>query len=268
MDEEGETAEGGSHQRAMRKRSLFPHYLCYAIRELMCSCFVVSQWHARRRREASPWMTCCPLGPDDGTRMGNDREWAGQGSKATWKHDQKRRWLLARTGIDIFFLFLLFSIVLELYNDITLNLHPFPVVITASCTLFWYRGRRREWDLLLLAAVSWSKVSERIREILERCALLTLCHRLLVNKSIWRWGYAFLSICRTTPVRLSTIRALKQVLREHALAGWRQLRGTAKTHGSKHLLDAFESTFGGTLGRLLTMRCTKRETKLVCLTQA
>ena len=48
-----------------------PHYQCYTIRELTSPCFMVSQWHARRRREASPWMICCPLVPDDGARIGN-----------------------------------------------------------------------------------------------------------------------------------------------------------------------------------------------------
>jgi hypothetical protein len=43
---------------------------------------------------------------------------------------------------------------------------------------------------------------------------------------------------------------------------------TAKPYGSKDLLDAFESTFGGTLGRLLTARGAKRETKLVRLIHA
>jgi hypothetical protein len=59
MDEVGETAKvgGGGHQRAMKKRSLSPHNLCYVIRASRCSCFVVSQWHVRMRREASPWKT-------------------------------------------------------------------------------------------------------------------------------------------------------------------------------------------------------------------
>jgi hypothetical protein len=47
-----------------------------------------------------------------------------------------------------------------------------------------------------------------IWEILRQCILVTLYHRLLVNKSLQRWGNAFLSIsmsvCRTTPARLST----------------------------------------------------------------
>jgi hypothetical protein len=63
----------GSHQRAMRKRTL--HCLCYTsrgIRGWRCSCFVVSPWHARRRREASPWMSCCR--PGDEMRMGNGWE--------------------------------------------------------------------------------------------------------------------------------------------------------------------------------------------------
>jgi hypothetical protein len=75
-------------------------------------------------------------------------------------------------------------------------------------------------------------------------------------------------ICRTTPVRLNAIRALKQVSREHAPASWLQLRSTAKSNGSKVLLDTFESTLGGMLGRLLTARCAKRETKFVFLIHA
>jgi hypothetical protein len=58
-----ERQKWGSHQRVMRKWSLYPHCLCYAsraIRELRCSCSVVSQSHARRRRKVSLWMTCCP----------------------------------------------------------------------------------------------------------------------------------------------------------------------------------------------------------------
>jgi hypothetical protein len=66
------------------------------------------------------------------------------------------------------FFLLLFSlrVVLDLYNDISLYFYLFPIVIGAW-TLFRYGRRRRERDLLLLVAVSWTKGRERIREILE-----------------------------------------------------------------------------------------------------
>jgi hypothetical protein len=64
--------------------------------------------------------------------------------------------------------------------------------------------------------------------------------------------------------------AFKQVLRvrEHVPASWLRLRSTAKPNGSKDLLNTFKSTFGGTLGRLLSARCAQRETKLVGLIYA
>jgi hypothetical protein len=73
-----------------------------------------------------------------------------------------------------------------------------------------------------------------------------------VKKSLrWR-DYAFLSssvsVRPTAAARLSDIRALKKILREHGPAIWWRLRGTAKPNGSKDLLDTLESTFGGTLG--------------------
>src|SRR5712691_2041627 len=105
--------------------------------------------------------------------------------------------------------------------------------------LLRYGGRRREWNLLLLIAVSWIKARGRIREILDRCALVTLRHRLLVKKGLRRWSYAFLSICHTAPARLSAIRALKQASREHASASWLRLGTTAKPNGSKDLPDTF-----------------------------
>jgi hypothetical protein len=111
--------------------------------------------------------------------------------------------------------------------------------------------------------VDQSQGSDRGGSYCKLCALFTLCYRLLGKKSLRRRGYAFLSISvsirPTAPAGLSDIRALKQVLREHAPASWWRLRGTAKPNGSKHLLDAFKSAFGGTLGRLLTARCAKRE---------
>ena len=71
-------------------------------------------------------------------------------------------------GIEIFFL--LFSLALDLYNDISLYFYLFLIVIGAW-VLFRYGGRKLERDLLLLVAVSWTKGRERIREILERCVL-------------------------------------------------------------------------------------------------
>jgi hypothetical protein len=50
------------------------------------------------------------------------------------------------------------------------------------------------------------------------------------------------------------------LLREHAPARRLRLCSTAKPYYSINLLDTFESTFGRTLGRLHTARCSKRET--------
>jgi hypothetical protein len=87
--------------------------------------------------------------------------------------------------IDLFFLFLL-SLVLDLHYDVPLYLHLFHLITMTSCTLFWYGGRRREWDLFFFAAVLWTKAKERIRKIPKWYVLITLCHRLLVDKSLWR----------------------------------------------------------------------------------
>ena len=74
-------------------------------------------------------MTCCPLGPGDGMRMGSGWELAGQGPKASWMHG-RRTMMVPR-----FFL----------------------LVIMTSCTPFRYSGRGRERELILLAAVSWTE---------------------------------------------------------------------------------------------------------------
>jgi len=115
--------------------------------------------------------------------------------------------------MEFLFLFLSFSLFLDLHHDVPLSLLLFLLTI-ASCTLIWHGGRRRERDLF--ATVSWTKAGEGIREILEWRVLVTFCHRLFVDKSLWRRGYAFLttsmSIRRTTPARRSASRALKQVL--------------------------------------------------------
>jgi hypothetical protein len=58
--------------------------------------------------------------------------------------------------------------------------------------------------------------------------------------------------CSTDPARLSAVRALKQVSRVHAPVSWSQLRSTAEPDCGQDLLDTFKSTFGRTLGRLVT----------------
>jgi hypothetical protein len=50
-----DSQSGGATQRVMRKWP--PHCLYCAICRSRCSCFVVSQLHARRQMEASQWMT-------------------------------------------------------------------------------------------------------------------------------------------------------------------------------------------------------------------
>ena len=86
-----------------------------------------------------------------------ERVMAGNGLAKAWKQvkctTKKWWWLLTWPGIDIFFLFLflflflllLFSPDINLYNDITLNLHLFLVTIIVSCTLFWYATPSQTW---------------------------------------------------------------------------------------------------------------------------
>ena len=120
--------------------------------------------------------------------------------------------------------------------------------------------------MLIAVSWTWTKARERIREILEWHVIVTLCHRLLVDESIRRWGYAFLtvsvSICRDTLLRDSAPsgRSNRSCESMPLRAG-----GGCAAPPSPTAANTFESTFGGTLGRLVTAWCAKRETKLVRL---
>ena len=135
-----------------------------------------------------------------------------------------------------------------------------------SGTLSRYGGRMRERDLFLLVAVPCTKARERIREVLEWRVIVTLYHRPLVGESLRWWGYAFLTIsmtiCRTTLLRDSAPSGRSN--RSCESMTLRTGRGCAAPP-SPTAANTFESTFGGTLGRLVTAWCAKHETKLVRL---
>ena len=163
-------------------------------------------------------------------------------------------------------LFLFFSLLFDLYYDISLFSLCLLLVMLTFYIIIGNEGRRREWDLFLFAAFSGTKARERIWQVLKRSTLATLYYRLFMHR---RRRSDFLTmtvaIRRTILARRSILRTLEQVSRKLASASRLRLRSTAKPDGSKDLLDTFEAALGGTLCRLFTARLAMCETKLVCL---
>ena len=88
-DEEGETADVGEPDGDEEAVSILPvlRVSCDSRVDVLLLCGVAIA--RERRREASPWMTCCTLGLGVETRMGTGWEWVGQGSKASLMHSQR-----------------------------------------------------------------------------------------------------------------------------------------------------------------------------------
>ena len=84
--------------------------------------------------------------------------------------------------------FFRFSLVLDLHYDGPLYLRLFLLLMT-SCTRSQYHRGRRGRDRCCLVDQSQGTDTEDSQ--------VALCHRLLVDKNLRRWGYALLTISMT-----------------------------------------------------------------------